>query len=124
MSEQRGHPTRRDILRPVQLLGFAFGAAAFSGIVALFSLGFFQDLSSDERGHVVIVSLIVAGIAFIATLVVIALLMLAIDPAQVTKTVDRAVLLPPEDEPGEASTDTDSGTGPGSDSTGPGSGRR
>lgn len=124
MSEQRGHPTRRDILRPVQLLGFAFGAAAFSGIVALFSLGFFQDLSSDERGHVVIVSLIVAGIAFIATLVVIALLMLAIDPAQVTKTVDRAVLLPPEDEPGAASTDPDPGTGPGAGSTGPGSGRR
>jgi hypothetical protein len=95
-------PTRRDIMRPVQLLGFAFAAAAFGGIIALVSMGFFQDLSGDQRAHVVVVSLVVAGIAFIATLVIIALLMLAVDPAQVTKSVDQGVLLPPE-EAGDAS---------------------
>lgn len=95
-------PSRRDIMKPVQLLGFAFAAAAFGGIIALVSMGFFQDLSGDQRAHVVVVSLVVAGIAFIATLVIIALLMLAVDPAQVTKNVDQGVLLPP-DEPGDAS---------------------
>lgn len=103
------HPTprttRRDLMKPVQLLGLAFAAAAFGGIIALVSMGFFQDLSGDQRAQVVVVSLVVAGVAFIATLVVIALLMLAIDPAQITKPVDRAVLLPDEhagDEPGTA----------------------
>ena len=62
------------------------------------SMGFFQDLSDDQRMHVVVVSLVVAGIAFIATLVIIALLMLAVDPAQVTKPVEHGVLLPESDE--------------------------
>ncbi len=86
--------TRRDIMKPVQLLGFAFAAAAFGGIIALVSMGFFQDLTGDERAKVVVVSLVVAGISFIATLVIIALLMLAVDPAQVTRPVDQGVLLP------------------------------
>lgn len=95
MSENR--PTRRDLMKPVQLLGFAF-AAAVCGVIALVSMGFFQDLSDDQRMHVVVVSLVVAGIAFIATLVIIALLMLAVDPAQVTKPVQNGVLLPESDE--------------------------
>lgn len=97
MSEQR--PTRRDLMKPVQLLGFAFAAALFGGIIALVSMGFFQDLSEPQRGHVVVVSLVVAGISFIATLVIIALLMLAVDPAHVTKQIDRPVLHPKDDEP-------------------------
>lgn len=107
MSEPRP-TTRRDLMKPVQLLGFGFAAAAFAGIITLVSMGFFQDLSSDERAKVVVVSLIVAGIAFIATLVVIALLMLAVDPAQVTKQVDRPVLLPDESE-SESESDNQSG---------------
>ncbi|MBN9225585.1 MAG: amino acid transporter [Microbacterium sp. SCN 70-27] len=95
MTENR--PTRRDIMKPVQLLGFAFAAAVFAGIITLVSMGFFQELTGDQRSHVVVVSLVVAGIAFIATLVIIALLMLAVDPAQVTKNVEHGVLLP-EDE--------------------------
>ncbi len=95
MTENR--PTRRDIMKPVQLLGFAFAAALFAGIITLVSMGFFQELTGDQRSHVVVVSLVVAGIAFIATLVIIALLMLAVDPAQVTKNVEHGVLLP-EDE--------------------------
>lgn len=91
MSEPR--PTRRDLLKPVQLLGFAFAAALFSGLVTLVSMGFFQDLTGDERVHVVVVSLVVAGIAFIATLVVIALCMLAIDPATMGGEIDHGVLM-------------------------------
>lgn len=95
-------PTRRDLMKPVQLLGFGFAAAAFGGLITLVSMGFFQDLDGDERLHVIVVSLIVAGIAFIATLVIIALLMLAVDPAQVVKPVDRAVLLPESEDAGDA----------------------
>lgn len=101
MSDQR--PTRRDLMKPVQLLAAAFAAAVFAGGIALVSMGFFQDLSADDRAHVVVVSLVVAGIAFIATLVIIALLILAVDPAQIAKPVDRAVLLPDlPDEPSDA----------------------
>ncbi|MCT9003037.1 amino acid transporter [Microbacterium memoriense] len=96
MSEQR--PTRRDLMKPVQLLGFAFAAALFGGIIALVSMGFFQDLTEDQRAHVVVVALVVAGISFIATLVMIALLMLAVDPAQVTKQIDQPVLHPKDDD--------------------------
>lgn len=100
MSDQHPTPrtTRRDLMKPVQLLGLAFAAALFGGIIALVSMGFFQDLDDAQRTHVVMVSLVVAGISFIATLVIIALLMLAVDPAQITQQVDRAVLLPDEDE--------------------------
>ena len=52
-------PTRRDLMKPVQLLGFGFAAAAFGGLITLVSMGFFQDLDGDERMHVIVVSLIV-----------------------------------------------------------------
>lgn len=94
------HPTRRELMKPVQLLGFAFGAAAFAGLIALVAMGFFQNLDGAQRQHVVIVALVVAGIAFIATLVIMALLMLAVDPAQMNRGVDKPVLLP-EDQPGD-----------------------
>ncbi|GAA3027484.1 amino acid transporter [Microbacterium dextranolyticum] len=110
MSDHR--PTRRDLMKPVQLLGFGFAAAAFAGIITLMSMGFFQDLDGAERMKVVVVSLVVAGIAFIATLVIIALLMLAVDPAQVSRPVDRAVLLPPDE--GDGSEAPDAGASGGS----------
>lgn len=102
--------TRRDLMKPVQLLGLAFAAALFGGVIALVSMGFFQELTDAQRMQVAIVSLVVAGISFIATLVIIALLMLAIDPAQITKPVDRAVLLPDEDtDAGPADPDASAG---------------
>lgn len=91
-------PTRRELLRPVQLLGLAFAAAVFAGVVTLFSMGFFQSRFDGQNLHALIVALVVAGIAFIVTLVAIALLMLAVDPAEVRKQVDRPVLLPPDEE--------------------------
>lgn len=92
-------PTRRALMRPVQLLGLAFVAALFAGIVTLVSMGFFQARPADEIQRAVILALVVAGITFIVTLVVIALLVLMVDPAQVTRTVDRPLLLPPEEAP-------------------------
>ncbi|WP_341578182.1 amino acid transporter [Microbacterium schleiferi] len=98
-------PTRREIMRPVQLLGLAFVAALFAGIVTLVSMGFFQQIPAEDVQNALIVALIVAGVTFVVTLVALALLLLAIDPAQVTKTIDRPVLL--DDEPdGDAASAT------------------
>ncbi|MET0829332.1 MAG: amino acid transporter [Microbacterium sp.] len=89
-------PTRRDLMKPLQLLGLAFGAAVFAGVVTLVSMGFFQQRSPEQAPAALTLALIVAGVTFIVVLVTVALLLLAIDPAQVTKQVDRPVLLPDE----------------------------
>lgn len=90
-------PTRRDLMKPVQLLGLAFGSALFAGIVTLISMGFFQQRFEGQSERALVVAAVVAGVTFIVVLVVVALLLLAVDPAQVTKTVDRPVLV--DDEP-------------------------
>lgn len=101
-------PSRRDLLRPVQLLALAFGAALFAGVITLVTMGFFQDRTADEGTRAVVTALVVAGITFIAVLVIVALLLLAVDPAQVTKPVDRPVLLDPEpSEPSESEASDD-----------------
>ena len=41
-------PTRRDLMKPIQLLGLAFGAALFTGIVTLVSMGFFQQHTAAQ----------------------------------------------------------------------------
>jgi hypothetical protein len=99
-------------MKPVQLLGLAFAAAVFAGIVTLVSMGFFQrndrnsaELQAQIVQNALVSGAVVAGITFIAVLVILALLLLAVDPAQVGKTVDRPVLLP--DDPD----DTDSADG-------------
>lgn len=104
MTDKPGEPSRRELMKPVQLLGLAFGAALFAGIVTLVSMGFFQNAAPVEPGEMTqpvraaVVAAVVAGIAFIVVLVGIALMILAVDPAQVTKTIDRPVLY---DDPGD-----------------------
>ena len=99
MSDDR--PTRRDLMKPVQLLGLAFGAALFAGLVTLVSMGFFQQ-GAEKAQPALMMALIVAGITFIAVLLIVSLLLLAVDPAQVAKTVDKPVLLPEEGEEPDA----------------------
>lgn len=106
MTEER--PSRRDILKPVQLLGLAFAAAIFAGVITLISMGFFQQ--RGDAMNAIVVALIIAGASFIAVLVIVSLLLLAIDPSQLSKSVDKPVLLPDEDEGAE-----DSGDANGSD---------
>lgn len=106
MTEER--PSRRDILKPVQLLGLAFAAAIFAGVITLISMGFFQQ--RGDAMNAIVVALIIAGASFIAVLVIVSLLLLAIDPSQLSKSVDKPVLLPDEDEGAE-----DSGDAKGSD---------
>jgi len=110
-------PTRRELMRPLQLLGLAFAAALFAGIVTLVSMGFFQSGGADKMQRALVTALVVLGITFIVVLVVLALLLLAVDPAQVQKTVDRPVLLPPdedEEKPGESGPADGAGSTPGS----------
>ncbi|GAA2978984.1 energy-coupling factor transporter transmembrane protein EcfT [Microbacterium terrae] len=102
------HPTRRDLMKPVQLLGLAFGAALFAGIVTLVSMGFFQGGSPEQAQAAVVLALIIAGISFIAVLLIVALLLLAVDPKQLTTPIDKPVLLPDEDD----TTDAASGEAP------------
>lgn len=108
-------PTRRDLMRPVQLLGLAFISALFAGIVTVVSMGVFQGGPDGKTERALVLGAIVAGITFIAVLVIVALLLLAVDPAQVGKTLDRPLLLPPEDAPQSPSDDPkdrDGGTPP------------
>lgn len=105
-------PNRRDLMRPVQLLGLAFVAAVFSGVVTLVSMGFFQAKPGDQIQRALVTAAVVAGVAFIVVLVLVALLLLAVDPADIEKTVDRPVLLPEnEEDDGEAPADGPSGAG-------------
>lgn len=96
MSDER--PTRRDLMKPVQLLGLAFAAALFAGIVTLVSMGFFQQRTAEEAQAAVVLALIIAGVSFIAVLLIVSLLLLAVDPAQVAKQIDKPVLIDDEDD--------------------------
>lgn len=96
--------TRKDLMKPVQLLGLAFIAALFAGFVTLMSMGFFQTRPADQIQRALIVALVAAGATFIIVLVSVALMLLAVDPSKVTKTVDRPLLLP-TDAPDAATPD-------------------
>lgn len=110
MSEEK--PTRRDILRPLHLLGIALACGVFAMIVTLVSTGAFTARvntaianGSYEGLTPVMLGLVVGGGAFIVTLLMLAMLILAVDPADVTKTVDRPVLYDPESDDGTATGD-------------------
>lgn len=97
MSDEK--TTRRELLRPLHLLLIALGAGLFAAVVTAVSTGAFTERVNDslaageyEGMPPVILGLVVGGIVFIVTLLVISMLMLAIDPNQVTKPVDRPVL--------------------------------
>ena len=93
---------RRDLMRPVQLLGIAFVAAAFGGLVTAMAMGAWQAIPGEDVARAWAVAGIVAGIAFIAVLLILSLLLLAIDPAEVEKPIDRPVLL--REEPSDDDT--------------------
>jgi len=97
------HPTRRELMRPVQLLGLSVLAALFAGLVTLVSMGFFQQRYPGEALHALQAALIVAGITFIVTIVVISLLLLAVKPAEFTTTIDKPVLISHEEALAERS---------------------
>jgi len=111
MSEEK--PTRRDILRPLHLLGIALACGVFAAIVTLVSTGAFTARvntaianGSYEGLTPIALGLVVGGGAFIVTLLFLAMLILVVDPADVTKTVDRPVLYDAEPD-ADADADSD-----------------
>ncbi|GAA3935893.1 hypothetical protein [Microbacterium soli] len=101
MTDQK--PTRREILRPLHLLGIALACGAFAAVVTMVSTGAFTTRVNTALANgtyedlpPVTLGLVVGGISFIVTLLVLAMLMLAVSPAQVTKTIDKPVLLEPK----------------------------
>lgn len=107
-------PTRRELLRPLHLLGIALACGVFAAGVTLVSTGAFTTRVNDaiaagtyEGLTPIALGLVVGGGAFIVTLLGIAMLMLAIDPAQYDEEVlDRPVLYDDEPEDGDAADDS------------------
>ncbi|MFL0410071.1 amino acid transporter [Microbacterium paludicola] len=91
-------PTRRDLMRPAQLLGIAFGAALFAGVVTAVTMGAFQALPGEAIARAWSTAGIMAGVAFIVVLLGLSMLLLVVDPAAQSKTMDRPVLLPKDDK--------------------------
>ena len=92
-------PTRREILRPLHLVGLALAAGVFATVVTLVSTGAFTARVNTAIAHgtyegltPIALGLVIGGGAFIVTLLGLSMLMLAVDPADVTKTIDRPVL--------------------------------
>ena len=101
-------PTRRALLRPLHILLVAFGSALFAGVITLMTT---RDMFYIAEGvETFPITLVVFGSTFIGVLLIIALLLLAVDPAEFDKKVQRGVLLPP---------DADGGAVAGSSSTEP-----
>ncbi len=105
MSDEK--TTRRELLRPLHLLGIALGAGLFAAVITTISTGAFTDRVNDaiaageyEGMPPLLLGLVIGGIAFIVTLLGLSMLILAVDPAQVTKPIDRPVLY--DDEGDEA----------------------
>lgn len=103
MTDQK--PTRREIMRPLHLLGIALACGVFAALVTMFSTGAFTARVNNAIAHgtyrdlpPVTLGLVVGGISFIVTLLVLAMLMLAVNPADVTKTIDKPVLIDPKEK--------------------------
>ncbi|MTE24446.1 amino acid transporter [Microbacterium sp. ZXX196] len=91
-------PTRRDLMKPVQLIGIALAAALFAGFVTAMSMGAFTGSGGEIAQAAWRMAAIMAGIVFIVVLLVLALLLLVVDPRDVAKPHDGPVLLPKDDE--------------------------
>lgn len=90
---------RRDLFRPLQLVGLSLLCGLFAGIVTVIATGAFTDkvMRAVENGTYGAIppwnlAFIVTGGIFIASLLILSILILAVDPADFTKPHDRPVL--------------------------------
>ncbi|HLT68009.1 MAG TPA: amino acid transporter [Microbacterium sp.] len=90
--------TRRDLMKPVHLLGWSFVAALFAGFVTAMAMGAFTEAGGDIVQSAWRVAAIVAGVTFIVVVLSLALLLLAVDPRDVDKQHNTGVLLPEEQD--------------------------
>lgn len=84
--------SRRELMRPVQLLGIAFAAALFAGFITAMSSGMFQG------ENVWTLTLVMTGSTFIVVLLLLSMLLLTVNPDDVKRQIDRPVLLDKEDD--------------------------
>ncbi len=94
MSDEK--PPAGTFCGPCTCLLIAAGCGVFAMVVTLVSTGAFTSRvnasianGTYERADPVALGLVVGGGAFIVTLLILAMLILAVDPADVTKTIDR-----------------------------------
>lgn len=113
-------PNRRELLRPLHLLGIALVCGVFAAVVTLVSTGAFTDRvnmaisNGNYQGLTpIMLGLVIGGGAFIVTLLIMSMLILAVDPREYEdETIERPVLYD-EEAPDASSSDA-----PGSDSSG------
>lgn len=113
MSDKKS--TRRELLRPLHLLGIALAAGIFAAVVTLVSTGAFTARVNEAiaRGTYqgltpIGLGLVIGGGAFIATLLIMSMLILAVDPREYEdKTLDRPVLYDEEGGSAGSSADAD-----------------
>ena len=101
-------PTRRDLMKPVHLLGWSLVAALFAGFVTAMTMGAFTEETADVAASAWRLAAIVAGIVFIVVVLVLALLLLVVDPAEVVAPKDGPVLVRGTDAEADAGGDDDS----------------
>ncbi|WP_181158240.1 hypothetical protein [Microbacterium sp. MYb64] len=90
---------RRDLFRPLQLVGLSLLCGLFAGVVTLIATGAFTDkvMRMVDKGTYGAIppwnlAFIVTGGIFIAALLILSILILAVDPSDFTKPHDRPVL--------------------------------
>ena len=112
---------RRDLFRPVQLIGLSLLCGVFAGMVTLIATGAFTDkvMRMVDKGTYAGIppwnlAFIVTGGIFIAALLILSILILAVDPADFSKPHDRPVLYDKPDDgdaPANGATDADGASG-------------
>ena len=124
MSEKKS--TRRELLRPLHLLGIALAAGVFAAVVTLVSTGAFTSRVNSAIANgtytgltPIMLGVIVGGGAFIVTLLVMSMLILAVDPRDYeSDTIERPVLYDDASGSEVPSADAPSADASGSDASG------
>ena len=114
MSEKKAD--RKELLRPLHLLGIALVCGVFAAVVTLVSTGAFTSrvnaaiAAGTYQGLTpVALGLVIGGGAFIVTLLIMSMLILAVDPRDYQdETLERPVLY--DEESGEQPSSDASGT--------------
>ncbi|MBS1906592.1 MAG: hypothetical protein JST33_08500 [Actinobacteria bacterium] len=90
---------RRDLFRPLQLVGLSLLCGVFAGAVTVIATGAFTQkvMRMVDKGTYAGIppwnlAFIVTGVIFIAALLILSILILAVDPADFAKPHDRPVL--------------------------------
>ena len=110
---------RRDLFRPVQLIGLSLLCGVFAGVVTLIATGAFTDkvMRMVDKGTYAGIppwnlAFIVTGGIFIAALLILSILILAVDPADFSKPHDRPVLYDAVDDSAAAVADAPASDAP------------